>query len=129
MKVLALAQMNGKMMSTATVLTQLMRLQQITCGHFTADDGTFQEVPSNRLPELMDVLEEVEGKVVIWAHWQRDVNRILREISKKFGENSFVDYYGLTPMADRQKISKISKIIQNADSLWVLHKLVVMVLH
>jgi SNF2 family DNA or RNA helicase len=103
MKVLALAQMNGKMMSTATVLTQLMRLQQITCGHFTADDGSFQEVPSNRLPELMDVLEEIEGKVVIWAHWQRDVHRILREISKKFGENSFVDYYGLTPMADRQK--------------------------
>ena len=58
MKTLALAQMNGKMMSTATVLTQLMRLQQITCGHFTADDGTFQEVDSNRLPELMDVLEE-----------------------------------------------------------------------
>ena len=103
MKHLALAQMNGKMMSTATVLTQLMRLQQITCGHFTADDGTFQEVDSNRLPELMDVLEEIEGKVVIWAHWQRDVHRILREISKKFGENSFVDYYGLTPMADRQK--------------------------
>jgi hypothetical protein len=43
MKVLALAQMNGKMMSTATVLTQLMRLQQITCGHFTADDGTFKK--------------------------------------------------------------------------------------
>ena len=103
MKHLALAQMNGKMMSTATVLTQLMRLQQITCGHFTADDGTFQEVDSNRLPELMNVLEEIEGIVVIWAHWQRDVNRILREISKKFGENSFVDYYGLTPMADRQK--------------------------
>ena len=60
MKVLALAQMNGKMLSTATVLTQLMRLQQITCVHFTADDGTFQDVPSNRLPELMDVLEEVE---------------------------------------------------------------------
>ena len=58
MKVLALAQMNGKMMSTATVLTQLMRLQQITCGHFTADDGTFQDVASNRLPELMDVLKK-----------------------------------------------------------------------
>ena len=113
MKVLALAQMNGKMMSTATVLTQLMRLQQITCGHFTADDGTFQEVPSNRLPELMDVLEEIEGKVVIWAHWQRDVNRIIREISKKFGENSFVDYYGLTPMADRQK--NIEKFQNNSE--------------
>jgi len=103
MKQLALAQMDGKIMTTATVLTQLMRLQQITCGHFNADDGTIKEVDSNRLPELMNVLEEVEGKVVIWAHWQRDVHRIIREISKKFGENSFVDYYGLTPMNERQK--------------------------
>jgi len=103
MKNLALAQMDGKMMTTATVMTQLMRLQQITCGHFTADDGTTQDVDSNRLPELINVLEETEGKVVIWAHWQRDVNRIIREISKKFGENSFVDYYGLTPMSERQK--------------------------
>ena len=103
MKQLALAQMDGKMMTTATVMTQLMRLQQITCGHFTADDGTTKDIDSNRLPELMNVLEETEGKVVIWAHWQRDVNRIIREISKKFGENSFVDYYGLTPMGERQK--------------------------
>jgi SNF2 family DNA or RNA helicase len=107
MKNLALAQMDGKMMTTATVMTQLMRLQQITCGHFTADDGTTQDVDSNRLPELMNVLEETEGKVVIWAHWQRDVNRIIREIAKKFGENSFVDYYGLTPMGERQ--SNINK--------------------
>ena len=107
MKQLALAQMDGKMMTTATVMTQLMRLQQITCGHFTADDGTTEDIDSNRLPELMNVLEETEGKVVIWAHWQRDVNRIIREISKKFGENSFVDYYGLTPMGDRQ--SNINK--------------------
>jgi len=103
MKQLALAQMDGKMMTTATVMTQLMRLQQITCGHFTADDGTTKDIDSNRLPELMNVLEETEGKVVIWAHWQRDVNRIIREIAKKFGENSFVDYYGLTPMGERQK--------------------------
>ena len=102
MKQLALAQMDGKLMTTATVMTQLMRLQQITCGHFTADDGTIKDLASNRLPELMNVLEEVEGKIVIWAHWQRDVSRIIREISKKYGANSFVDYYGLTPMKNRQ---------------------------
>jgi len=114
MKVLALAQMDGKIMTTATVLTQLMRLQQITCGHFTSDDGTIKEIDSNRLPELMNVLEEIEGKVVIWAHWQRDVHRIIREISKKFGENSFVDYYGLTPMSERQKnIEKFQTTIRS----------------
>ena len=44
MKSMALAEMNGKMITTVNVITQLMRLQQITCGHFKADDGSFQEI-------------------------------------------------------------------------------------
>ena len=55
MKHLALAEMEGKQMTTATVLTQLMRLHQITCGHFTADDGTIKDINNNRLDELLDV--------------------------------------------------------------------------
>ena len=103
MQKLAHAQMNGKMMSTATVLTQLMRLQQITCGHFTADDGTIQEMPNNRIGELLDLLDEVEGKVVIWAQFQRDVHNIINALSKEYGEGTFVDYYGLTPQDKRQE--------------------------
>jgi SNF2 family DNA or RNA helicase len=103
MKELALASVKGKTATTATVLTQLMRMQQITCGNFVADDGTTVDLETNRLPELMNVLDEVEGKVVIWAHFQRDVNRIIEAISKKYGDDSFVDYYGLTPQEDRQK--------------------------
>ena len=103
MKELALASVKGKTATTATVLTQLMRMQQITCGNFVADDGTTVDLETNRLPELMNVLDEVEGKVVIWAHFQRDVNRIIEVISKKYGDDSFVDYYGLTPQEDRQK--------------------------
>jgi len=113
MQKLAHAQMNGKMMSTATVLTQLMRLQQITCGHFTADDGTIQEMPNNRVGELLNLLDEIEGKVVIWAQFQRDVHNIIKVISKEYGEDSFVDYYGLTPQDERQ--SNIKKF-QDPDS-------------
>ena len=102
MKKQAIAHMNGKVASTLTVLTQLMRLQQITCGHFVADDGTTQAVSSNRLKELMDVLEETEGKAIIWAHWQRDVNSIIQEVNKVYGPGSIVDYYGVTPQEERQ---------------------------
>ncbi len=102
MKKQAIAHMNGKVASTLTVLTQLMRLQQITCGHFVADDGTTQGVSSNRLKELMDVLEETEGKAIIWAHWQRDVNSIIEEVNKVYGPGSIVDYYGVTPQEERQ---------------------------
>ena len=102
MKKAAMAVLNGKVTTTMTVLTQLMRLHQITCGHFTADDGSIQEVESNRLNELMSILEETEGKAIIWANYQRDVAQIIEHIEKKYGKGSIVDYYGLTPQEDRQ---------------------------
>jgi len=102
MKKMALALMNGKMITTASALTQLMRLHQITCGHFKADDGSTQEIKSNRSGELMNVLEELEGKAVIWGHWQQDIENIVKEISKKYGPESVVTYYGKTPMDQRQ---------------------------
>ena len=102
MKSTALAVLNGKQTTTVTVLTQLMRLHQITCGHFTADDGSTQIVKSNRIDELMNVLEEVEGKAIIWANYQKDMSEIKKTIIEKYGEESVVDYYGLTPQDERQ---------------------------
>ena len=110
MKETALADLNGKHITTMTVLTQLMRLQQITCGHFVSDDGTTQEIKSNRLSELMDILDEIEGKAIIWAHWQKDVQIIKKALIKEYGPCSVVDYYGLTPQdqrdANREKFQR-----------------------
>ena len=102
MKKMALAFFGGKAVKTATALTQIMRLQQITCGHFTADDGSIQNIKNNRLSELMSILDEIEGKAVIWAHYQHDVKNIIKEIQKVHGPGSVVDYYGLTPKDIRQ---------------------------
>ena len=103
MKKTALATLNGKVTSTVTVLTQLMRMHQITCGHFTADDGSTQLIPNNRITELMNVLEETEGKAIIWANYQRDITNIIESIVKEYGPGSVVDYYGLTPQDERQE--------------------------
>ena len=103
MKEEAIAFLNGKMVTSATVITQLMRLHQITCGHFTSNDGKVQDVKSNRIGQLMDVLEEMEGKAVIWAHYRYDIRKIVEAISKKYGENAVVTYYGDTSTDDRQK--------------------------
>jgi len=103
MKKEAIAFLNGKMQSSATVMTQFMRLHQITCGHFTADDNTIQDLPSSRLSELMNILENVEGKTIIWSHYTHDVRRIIEEIKKVYGENSVVDYYGQTDTDSRSK--------------------------
>jgi SNF2 family DNA or RNA helicase len=112
MKKAAMAVLNGKVTTTMTVLTQLMRLHQITCGHFTADDGSVQLVENNRIKELMNVLEETEGKAIIWANYQRDVTQIIKAISDEYGPGSVVDYYGLTPQEERQENIKR---FQNGD--------------
>jgi SNF2 family DNA or RNA helicase len=112
MKKEALAVLNGKKVTTVNALTQLMRLHQITCGHFTSDDGMTQPIKNNRIDELMDVLEETEGKAIIWAHYQYDITNIIKEIVKVHGPGSVVDYYGLTPQSERQ--NNIKKF-QNDD--------------
>ncbi len=113
MKKMALAVLNGKMVTTATVLTQLMRLHQITCGHFKSDDGDIQILKNERLDELLDVLDEVEGKAVIWAHYRYDIEVIVEAIKKRYGDNTVVTYYGDTSTDDRQKAIKL---IQDKDS-------------
>jgi len=105
MKKTALATLNGKTITTMNVITQLMRLQQITCGHFKADDDSIQNIKSNRITELMDVLEEVEGKAIIWAHWRHDIDTIVESIEERYPE-SVVTYYGDTTTDDRQKAIK-----------------------
>ena len=103
MKSAALAQLKGKMATAPHVLTQLMRLHQITCGHLKNDDDTITEIKNNRMVELLDVLDEVEGKVIIWANYVYDIQQIVKAISKKFGEDSIVQYYGAIQADVRQK--------------------------
>ena len=113
MKREAIAFLDGKMQSTATVMTQLMRLHQITCGHFTADDGTIKDLPCSRLSELMSILENVEGKAIIWSHYTHDVKRIIEKIKEVYGEDSVVDYFGET---DQDQRSKNIKKFQTDDN-------------
>jgi SNF2 family DNA or RNA helicase len=107
MKQLALAQLGGKLMTTATALVQLMRLHQITCGHFKSDDGTTQKIKNERLDTLMDILSEVENKAVIWAHYKYDIEIIVEAIKKEYGPDSYVTYYGDTPSEIRQNNIKL----------------------
>jgi len=107
MKQLALASMDNKIMTTATALVQLMRLHQITCGHFTADDGSIKEIKNERIDALMDILREVENKAIIWAHYRHDIGTIVKSIEKEFGKDSYVTYYGDTPQNERQNNIKL----------------------
>jgi len=103
MKSAALALLKGKMATAPHVLTQMMRLHQITCGHLRNDDGTITDIKNNRLDELIKLLDEVEGKVIIWANYIHDIKHIVERIGKEFGQDSIVQYYGDVSAEQRQE--------------------------
>jgi SNF2 family DNA or RNA helicase len=94
MKREAVAELEGKVMSTMNVMTQLMRLHQVTCGHFKADDDTITEIKNNRIDSLLQLLEETEGKVIIWANYRADIKNIVAALKKAYGDASTVEYHG-----------------------------------
>jgi SNF2 family DNA or RNA helicase len=105
MKKFALAQLaNGELATTQSVLTQIMRLQQICCGFFQPDEGSIEPIPNNRLDNLMDVTDEIQGKVIIWATYTHDIRQIADNLRHRFGAEAVATYFGGTPQDERQEI-------------------------
>ena len=104
MKTMALARIDGNLVSTVNALTQLMRLHQIVCGHVKMDDGTVKELPNRRISELMSVVEESDGKIIIWANYRHDIEAIKIALSKEYGMTAVGMYYGDTDMDERKRV-------------------------
>jgi len=105
MKKLALARLDsGELSTTKNVLTQIMRLQQICCGNLTDDEGEIHTLPSNRIKELSDLCEEVQGKAIIWATWTMDIRSIADALRDRYGVQAVATLHGETPDSDRQQI-------------------------
>ena len=105
MQDMALAMLEkGELATTQSVLTQIMRLQEICCGHLKTDDGEIQALDSNRMSELLDVISEMDGKVIVWASWVYDIEQIEKELAKVYGPRSVRTFYGATPADERDEI-------------------------
>ena len=101
----AIAELDShEVVSVTSGLTQILRLHQVVCGFVRHDNGEEVEVKSNRLDELINVLEEVQGKTIIWANYQYDIKRILKTLHNITGVDSVATYYGETPDQERQEI-------------------------
>jgi len=104
MKNFALSILERETITAAGILTQMIKLHQITCGHIKTDDGKLIELKNNRLNELLNVMEEIDGKVIIWAVYRYDIQQIEKALSKKYGPDSVRSFYGDTDANDRQDI-------------------------
>jgi SNF2 family DNA or RNA helicase len=98
-------------------LTKMLRLHQFVCGHTKSDDGIVHEIPSNRLSALEAVLNEAQGKVVIWTSFTYDVKAISAFLEKKYGKESFLTYYGETSNEERERVKEVFKRGREVDSI------------
>jgi len=103
MKTSAITVLKGQPSTAVNVLTQLIRLHQITCGHMKTDDGEVINLKNSRLEELMQILSETTGKAIIWANYIHDILNIEAAIKKEYGPSSYCTYYGATKQEDRQR--------------------------
>ena len=91
----------GEMVTAPEVMPRLLRLQQLLCGYLVSDDGETVELANNRIKVMMEVIEEMTGKVIIWSRFRHDIKKIKSELIKAYGSGSVVTYYGDTTQEDR----------------------------
>jgi SNF2 family DNA or RNA helicase len=95
---------NGDLVSTPAVITQLLRLQQIMSGHLKTDDGDMLTFPSSRMDALEEIINEHDGKAIIWSRFRHDIQQITDMLNTKFGQGCAAAYYGDTSDDERNRI-------------------------
>ena len=95
---------NGEMSTAPAVITQMLRLQQILSGHLKTDEGDTVYFPSKRMDALKEILEEHDGKAIIWSRFRYDIQQITKMLNETFGEGCAAAYYGDTSDDERNQI-------------------------
>lgn len=98
----------GRIATSASALSLVNRFRQLNLGRITSDDQVFQAVPHKRLEALGRILEEHDGKAIIWCAFQKDVEEV-----KAFLGDKAVTYYG--PMASGARNDALESIIKRDD--------------
>lgn len=73
---------SGELVTTPLAMTKLMRMQQVLCGYVPVDGDKeptelIDRANNPRLKQLRDLMEDVNGKTIIWAMWTKDIDMIL----------------------------------------------------
>ena len=95
---------DGEMVTAPAVITQLLRLQQVMSGHLKTDSGETLTFPSRRMDALVEILDEHDGKAIIWSRFRYDIQQITAMLNKQYGEGSSAAYFGDTSDDDRNRI-------------------------
>lgn len=80
-------------------LSRLLRLQQITGGFMPSDDKVQLPLSNDRPDVMLQEIEGMRGKVIIWARFRAELELIAKVLRLAYGLKSTVEYHGGVPAA------------------------------
>lgn len=96
---------DGSIADVDNAAVVLLRLQQVVLGYLPYVDPDGETVTETfdygRLQELLAIIEQVNGPVIIWSRFRNDIVRVTAALEKVYGKGSVVEYYGATK--DKQR--------------------------
>jgi hypothetical protein len=76
------------------VVTQMLRLHQVLCGHTKDDDKDIHPIKEKRTDAILKILDGYGGKAVIWCSYDYNIRNLSEAIEKEFGEGSVARFWG-----------------------------------
>lgn len=86
-------------------ITRLQKFQQIAAGHIRDNDGAWHPVPTNSFDAVVDLIQQVRGKVILWSDWQPDIAQLSVAL-KTAGITAVTVYGGNTKATNRDNIER-----------------------
>ena len=80
------------------------------------DDGELVEIPTKRVDALLETLEEMSGKVIIWSRFRYDIRKITVMLESKYGPDPRSTTSVIRPrLTDKQPSNSFSSEMQGSS--------------
>lgn len=101
-----IAELEGLDVVTAVnALAGIIRLRQILAGFVASENlatgaRAIRDLPNNRIDGVVSLCREMQGKVIIWCHFQKTVIQVAEALTKEFGAHSVITYFGKSTLPE-----------------------------
>ena len=106
LKEFARAIIEDQSVSYTNKLTEIIKLQQVCNGHLVTNSGEKKVLNDSKLDELLNIIDETDGKIIIWARFIHNIETIIKKLEQKFGAMSVVSVYGAISVLARESAVK-----------------------
>jgi SNF2 family DNA or RNA helicase len=114
----ALAIVEDSTISFSNKLTEIIKLHQVCNGFTKNDDGEVLSLHNSKVNALDEILEETDGKVIIWANYIYNIKQLIEFLEKKYGKESVVSIYGAVDVQTRK--DAVKRIQEDPDTRFLV---------